>query len=88
MLRLRKNASVSNALHRLRWTLLCASIAVIANGCAKDERPEGTAAQLCRSWKEVGIRKADKLTTDTAREIVANNEARPEWCGKLAEAKK
>lgn len=59
-----------------------------AGGCAKDERPEGTAAQLCRSWKEVGIRKADKLTTDTAREIVANNEARPDWCGKMSEARK
>lgn len=73
--------------------LLCGSIAGTVSGCAPEPKPEGTAQQLCRSWKEVGIRKADKLTTDTAREIVANNEARPEWCGKdewkkLAEAKR
>lgn len=52
----------------------------------QDAKPAGTAAQLCRSWKEVGVRKADKLTTETGREILANNEARPEWCGKLAKA--
>lgn len=91
---LKRNAKRSNALHRLKWITLCASIAATAglNGCAKDERPEGTAAQLCRSWKEIGIRKADKLSTDTAREIVGNNEVRPEWCGKedkrIAEARK
>jgi hypothetical protein len=56
---------------------------VTVSGCGfwQDAKPAGTAAQLCRSWKEIGIRKADNLTTDTAREIVANNEARPEWCG-------
>lgn len=68
--------------------LLCGSIAVIAEGCAPPPKPEGTAEQLCRSWREIGIRKADKLTTETAREIVANNEARPEWCAKFAEAKR
>ena len=41
---------------------------------------------MCRSWREIGIRKADRLTQDTAREIVANNEARPAWCG--ADAKR
>ncbi len=72
----------------MRLTLLCASIAVTAEGCSTPPKPEGTAEQLCRSWREIGIRKADKITTDTAREIVANNEARPEWCGKVAEAKR
>lgn len=69
---------------------LCASIVVTAasSGCFPPPKPEGTAEQICRSWKEIGIRKADKLTTDTAREIVANNESRPEWCGKFAEARK
>lgn len=68
--------------------LICANIAATASGCATPPKPEGTAEQLCRSWREIGIRKADKITTDTAREIVANNEARPEWCGKIAEAKR
>ena len=67
--------------------LLCASIAATASsGCTQAPKPEGTAVQMCRGWKEVGIRKADKLTTDTAREIVANNEARQPWCGQTAEA--
>lgn len=68
--------------------LLCASSAVIVSACGTVPKPEGTAEQICRSWKEIGIRKADKLTTETAREIVANNESRPEWCGKFAEAKR
>lgn len=73
----------------MKWMLLCASIvATASSGCASAPKPEGTAEQLCRSWKEIGIRKADKLTTETAREIVANNESRPEWCGKIAEARK
>lgn len=71
--------------------LLCVSIAVTASGCGifgQDQKPEGTATQMCRSWKEIGVRKGDKFTTETAREIVANNEARPEWCGKVAEARR
>lgn len=69
--------------------LLCVATAATVSGCAQEPKPQGTAAQLCRSWKEIGIRRADKLSTDTGREIVANNEARPEWCGKMiAEAKR
>lgn len=64
------------------------AVCLLTSGCAQQPKPEGTAQIICRSWKEIGIRKADKLTTDTAREIIANNEARPEWCGKVAEAKK
>lgn len=68
--------------------MLCAAIVATAEGCATPPKPEGTAQIICRSWKEIGIRKGDKLTPDTGREIVANNEARPEWCGKVAEARK
>ena len=71
----------------MRAILIFAS-ALALSGCATPPKPEGTAEQICRSWKEIGIRKADKLTTETAREIVANNESRPEWCGKIAEAKR
>lgn len=91
MRKLSRSASVSRTRHRLRWMLLSVSIAATAaltSGCATPPKPEGTAEQICRSWKEIGIRKADKLTTETAREIVANNESRPEWCGRFAEARK
>jgi hypothetical protein len=57
-------------------------------GCSlfQPAKTEGTAAQMCRSWKEIGTRKADRISPDTAREILANNESRPEWCGKIAKA--
>ena len=74
----------------MKLTLLCVAIAATANGgCTlfQDAKPAGTAAQLCRSWKEIGIRKADKVSTDTAREILANNESRPEWCGSVPPVK-
>lgn len=69
--------------------IFASALALSGCGLFQDPpKPEGTAEQICRSWKEIGIRKADKLTTDTAREIVANNQSRPEWCGKFAEAKR
>ncbi len=88
MRQLKKSERKPSGLQRLKSALLCGSIAVTASGCTlfQDPKPVGTAAQLCRSWKEIGIRKADKLSTETGREIVANNEARPEWCGKIAKA--
>ena len=57
----------------------------------KEEKPVGTLAQICTGkggWREIGIRKKDLITPDTAKEIVGNNEARMTWCGKVAEAKK
>ena len=59
MLRLKETQSASNALHRLKWMLLCASIVATAglNGCgsllfSQDQKPEGTAIQMCRSWRD------------------------------------
>jgi hypothetical protein len=42
----------------------------------------GTAEQLCRDWRQIGVRKADVkvISDDTAREIVGNNKARAAWC--------
>lgn len=41
-------------------------------------------AQICgeNNWREIGVRKADKITDETAREIVGNNKARAAWCNK------
>jgi len=52
----------------------------VISGCAK--APEGTLAQVCgpNGWREIGVRKADVITPDTAREIIGNNEARQAWC--------
>jgi hypothetical protein len=57
------------------------SIAGIAvSGCSRTI--EGTVAQMCgpNNWQEIGVRKGDKITDDTAREIVGNNKARAAWC--------
>ncbi len=50
------------------------------SGCS--QTIEGTIAQVCgpNNWREIGVRKADKITDDTAREIIGNNEARKAWC--------
>lgn len=52
------------------------------SGCGRTV--EGTIAQVCgpNNWREIGVRKADigKISDDTAREIIGNNEARAAWC--------
>lgn len=66
---------------RLRFSAILLGIAGIAlSGCTRTV--EGTIAQVCgpNNWREIGVRKADKITDDTAREIVGNNEARAAWC--------
>lgn len=61
---------------------LCTAIVVTAvlSGCAAPR--QGTLAQICNDngWREIGVRKADKISDDTAREIVGNNVARAAWC--------
>jgi len=34
---------------------------------------------MCQSWRHLTIRKADKLTEDTAAQIEGSNKARPAW---------
>lgn len=62
--------------------ILLATVATAAllSGCG--QTIDGTVAQVCgpNNWREIGVRKADKITDDTAREIVGNNEARAAWC--------
>lgn len=61
---------------------LCAAFVVTAalSGCASTR--EGTLAQICNDngWREIGVRKSDKISNDTAREIIGNNVAREAWC--------
>jgi len=53
---------------------------VTVSGCG--QTVEGMLAQVCgpNGWREIGVRKADRITDDTAREIIGNNEARSAWC--------
>ena len=83
-----QHARRSRPSRRLRSRLISLGIvatAVVLSGCGKTV--EGTIAQVCgpNNWREIGVRKADKITDDTAREIIGNNEARRAWCsGKKA----
>ena len=53
---------------------------VLLSACAKTPPVALIAAdKLCESWRHQTIRKADKLTEDTAAQIEGNNKARPEW---------
>lgn len=61
--------------------MICSAIAatVLLSGC---KTTEGTLAQICNEngWREIGVRKGDVITDDTAKEIVGNNVARDAWC--------
>jgi hypothetical protein len=58
---------------------LAASLALLT-GCAGTPPPAPIAAdQLCRSWTHSRIKKADKLTEETAAGIEARNASRPAW---------
>jgi hypothetical protein len=66
---------------RTSCKLICVAFVGIAiSGCAS--APAGTLAQVCgpNGWREIGVRKADVITPDTAKEIIGNNEARQAWC--------
>lgn len=59
--------------------MLLASLALLS-GCAEIPKPAPIATdKLCQSWRHQTIRKADKLTDDTASQIEGGNKARPEW---------
>lgn len=50
------------------------------SACAKTPPAVLIAAdKLCESWRHQTIRKADRLTEDTAAQIEGSNKARPEW---------
>lgn len=63
----------------MRTRLVVILTAASLSGCATPQ-VTGTAQQICQDWRQVGVRKADVITDDTAREIIGNNEARAVWC--------
>lgn len=63
----------------LRYTILLSAPALLI-ACAKTPPPAPIAAEhLCQSWRHQTIKKADRLTEDTAAQIEGSNKARPEW---------
>lgn len=70
------------SLPKLSAMIFCAFVGTATSGCGRTV--EGTIAQVCgpNSWREIGVRKGDKIGDETAREIIGNNEARAVWCSK------
>jgi hypothetical protein len=56
------------------------ALLVLLSACAKTEPPAPIAIdRLCEGWKHQTIRKADKLTDETASGIEGNNKSRDVW---------
>jgi hypothetical protein len=55
--------------------------AIWLTGCAKEQPTPIPIAtdKLCQSWQHKTIKKADKLTDETASKIEGDNKARVEW---------
>ena len=63
----------------LRLSIPLASL-VLLSGCAQTPVPVPIATdKLCQSWQHKTIKKADKLTDETASKIEGDNKARVEW---------
>lgn len=52
---------------------------MIVSGCGTTQIA-GTADKMCQDWREIGVRKADVIGDETAREIIGNNKSRDAWC--------
>lgn len=68
--------------NRINAVVASVATSLLMAGCAGTPSViEGTAVQICRTWKPVFTSKDDKLTDDTIKQIVGNNEANRTWCG-------
>ena len=64
------------------------ALLVLLSACAKTPPPALIAAdKLCESWRHQTIRKADKLTEETAGQIEGNNKSRDAWGCKYGQNK-
>lgn len=64
----------------LRKLTIALASPVLLTACAQTPKPALIASdRLCESWRHQTIRKADKLTDETASQIEGSNKARPEW---------
>lgn len=73
----------------LKKFAIVSSLALLTSGCARSMPTVTDAASLCKDWRVVKYRPADKaMDARTAAEILANNEARQVWgCAKLKNEK-
>jgi len=60
---------------RWRWTWL-AGLTLLLTSCAT-----GGGTDPCGPWRPILVSRADVLTTETARQVLAHNEAGRRLCG-------
>ena len=61
----------------MRWIGLWLVSLSLLSACA----PNGAATSACSGWKPIYVSRADVLTADTARQILAHNETGARICG-------
>jgi hypothetical protein len=57
--------------------MLCVASAILLTGCARN----GPVTDACGPWRAIYVAKADTLTEDTARALLAHNRTGRELCG-------
>lgn len=71
-------------MHALIKFAAISALALLCSGCAGNMPTVTDAASLCKDWRVIKYRSADKaMDARTAAEILANNESRQVWgCAK------
>lgn len=64
--------------HVRAWMVMLAGIAILLPACASGGHVTDPA---CATWRPIFISRADVLTPETARQILAHNEAGARVCG-------
>lgn len=62
----------------MRLTMACAVSAILLASCAGSS---GGVTDACGPWRAIYVAKADNLTEDTARALLAHNRTGRELCG-------
>jgi hypothetical protein len=57
--------------------MLCVASLALLTGCATN----GPATDVCGPWRAIYVAKADSLTEDTARALLAHNRTGAALCG-------
>ena len=71
-------------MHKFAKFVAVSSLIALCSGCSGNMPNLVNAEELCADWGVFKPRKGDRLTPESAAELLANNEARVVWgCKKL-----
>jgi hypothetical protein len=54
-------------------------VAIVTSGCSGGSIALIGTDELCRDWRAITVSKRDAMTEETASQIEASNQTRPEW---------